>query len=95
MKVTGIKCDNSNCNYHNDTATFEDYKNYINKPCPCCGENLLTKKDYRTCKMLMAMSNFINKHSKTPDKERETIDFSVRLDMNGTGKVSVKEINID
>lgn len=49
--VSGIKCDY--CDYKDDTVKVEDYPNWLNKPCPECGENLLTKKAYKTIKSMM------------------------------------------
>ena len=28
------------------SVKFEDYPTYVNKPCPICGENLLTQESY-------------------------------------------------
>lgn len=47
--VSGIKCDKPGCNYADAEVKFEDYPNWINKPCPECGENLLTQQDYDFC----------------------------------------------
>jgi hypothetical protein len=40
--VYGIKCDA--CDYSDMTVKYEDYPNYVDKPCPHCGEPLLTKE---------------------------------------------------
>jgi hypothetical protein len=57
-----IVCDNPNCNFKFDlnksTIKLEEF---INRPCPNCGQNLLTQKDYDTIKKLNAIINFINK----------------------------------
>lgn len=47
FKISGIKCDN--CSYRDDTVTFEQYPDYINKGCPLCGTNLLTEEEYFQC----------------------------------------------
>jgi hypothetical protein len=47
ISISGIKCDN--CDYRDDTVLFVDYPKWVNKPCPKCGENLLTQKDYDDC----------------------------------------------
>ena len=49
LVISGIKCDTPHCNYREDDVTFEQYPNYINKPCPICSGNLLTQKDYDSC----------------------------------------------
>jgi hypothetical protein len=44
-----IVCDNPNCDHKikHETGDYHvETKNYINAPCPKCGENLLTQQDY-------------------------------------------------
>lgn len=38
--VKGIKCDNPECDFKDMSVNFEDYKNWVNRPCPKCGTNL-------------------------------------------------------
>ena len=63
-QIGGIKCDNPNCDYRNESVPVEDYKNWLNKPCPICGSNLLTKKDYKSVKRLLSTIKIINKIGK-------------------------------
>jgi hypothetical protein len=59
----GLKCDNPHCDFEDETIPIEDYEKWINKPCPKCGENLLTQEDYdQTMQILDAMS-IINSYS--------------------------------
>lgn len=51
--IQGIKCDNEECDYVDPTVQYEEYPNWLNKPCPMCGENLLTEKAYQDTKMIM------------------------------------------
>ena len=46
VKISGLKCDNPNCDYRDDTIKYEDYKKYVDAKCPKCGMILLTKKEY-------------------------------------------------
>ena len=48
VKVKGIKCDNENCDYTKEDVGLEDYPDYVEKPCPKCGQDLFTTKDYKT-----------------------------------------------
>lgn len=54
LEAGGIKCDNPECDYRDDTVKMEDWESYVNKPCPECGENLFTEEDYNKTK------NFLN-----------------------------------
>lgn len=45
--ISGIKCDN--CSFRDNNVHFSEYPQWLNKPCPECGHNLLTNKDYNTC----------------------------------------------
>jgi hypothetical protein len=38
--ISGINCDH--CEYKNDAVMFEEYPDWLNKPCPDCGAILLT-----------------------------------------------------
>lgn len=49
IEISGIKCDNPQCSYHNESVKLEEYPQWIDKPCPICGENLLTKENYDAC----------------------------------------------
>lgn len=56
----GIKCDNENCNWFDNTVTDEQYPEYLNKPCPECGSNLLTQQDLDAYINLKSTLAYIN-----------------------------------
>ena len=58
-----VTCDNPNCDY---TVPYTDATEkylvlFIDKPCPKCGENLLTMEDYLQHQNLMKVVNFMNR----------------------------------
>lgn len=55
-----IDCDNSSCNFTKDIGLV-DVGNYLNKPCPLCGDNLLTEEDYKQAMNTLKVINWINK----------------------------------
>jgi len=60
-----IICDNPNCGYKIPNESGDpntETKQYINIPCPECGENLLTEKDYLNGKRINNVVNKINKY---------------------------------
>ena len=57
----GIKCDNPSCDWEDQEATLEDYKKWIGKGCPKCGENVLTEEDYNNVMLIKKISEQINK----------------------------------
>ena len=42
FNISGLKCDNPSCDYSNPDIPFEQYEQFINCPCPKCGQSLLT-----------------------------------------------------
>lgn len=59
-----IVCDNKECDYKikNETGNpNEDIRQYLNMPCPLCGENLLTEQDYIQSLQYLNIINWINK----------------------------------
>lgn len=56
----GLKCDNVNCDWIDESVTLDDYKNWIDKPCPKCGKNVLTREDYMNVQMVIATVDILN-----------------------------------
>lgn len=59
----GIVCDNPNCDWSDSLITFDMASEWINKPCPKCGENLLTEDDYGRWKITQDSIDLINQMS--------------------------------
>ena len=94
----GIKCDNPECDFVNQEVKIEDYKDWLNKPCPKCGSNLLTQADYDNVQMLLNLVDIINENKDifpdTEDMQNNSDEMStVTFNMNGTGSMDV-EINM-
>lgn len=85
MNVGGIKCDNEKCDFKDMSVLFEDYDQWLNKPCPKCGRNLLTKRDLDRIKGLMNLTNWLK--DILPDSKEDEQLFKMSAEMNGTGKV--------
>ncbi len=66
-----LKCDNEKCGYV-ESVPMDKWMEYINKPCPKCGENLLTIEDYNNALQVMMMAGFIN--SLSPEELKEFAD---------------------
>ena len=56
----GLVCDNTKCDWEDKTVKVEDYPDWLNKPCPKCGENVLTEDDYNNHLLLLKMIEFVN-----------------------------------
>ena len=84
INITGIKCDA--CDYKKEGVKFEDYPEYLNKPCPQCGANLLTQEDLDSVKRLLAFAGLVNAIAPEPVED----DRKVRgvVEMDGTGKMN-------
>lgn len=88
FNVQGIKCDA--CDYKDETVKFEDYKDYINKPCPQCGANLLTEADVDTLLKTIQSVDFINTILKPFVKvDKNTPRITLPCEMNGTGILKI------
>ena len=76
-----IVCDNINCNYTVENPTKDvnvSIKEYLNKPCPKCGDNLLTEKDFKESEKLIRFANWANKWLSwitffIPEKKEKTV----------------------
>ena len=91
FNIRGIKCDA--CDYKDEDVKFEDYKEWLNKPCPKCGANLLTEKDLKNTKRLMKVAEFINTIIPLSPDEDYGEDIKCDVEMDGTGSVKFKVKN--
>lgn len=90
MNVHGIKCDA--CDYKDMTVKMEEYPQYLDKPCPECGANLLTKADYNTLKALIRLTkvlNFIFPSKKTDENAEPII---LKGTANGSGTIAFERL---
>jgi hypothetical protein len=89
VQVAGIKCDNINCDYEDDSVSVDDYENYLNKPCPICGENLLTQADYDTVKSFLQAEHILSGIELKEDEPQ----LQCNVSMNGTGEIKLHNLH--
>lgn len=82
----GLKCDNPNCDFVDMSIEISDYDNWLNKPCPKCGENLLTQEDYDAVKMMLVIAKLVQ--ASRQEDEEDSAMATVRF--NGTGNVEIE-----
>ena len=56
----GLQCDNPSCDWTDSTIEVENYKDWLNAPCPKCGENVLTEEDLTNTLMMRSIVNMVN-----------------------------------
>jgi hypothetical protein len=84
--ISGIKCDA--CDYRDDSVKVEDYPEWVNKPCPKCGANLLTEADFNSVQLIVQMTNLANQA--LPKLEESEPEMIATGEMDGTGHVHIK-----
>lgn len=91
VNISGIQCDNPNCDYVDYNVSVDQYPEYVNRPCPKCGVNLLTEQDYQVVQVLLRAQKLI---SKIPfGNNAKTSQF--RVQTNGTGMINVERVDDD
>lgn len=89
LNIKGIKCDNPDCDYRDDTVEFSE--TWLNQPCPQCGANLLTEADLKSIKVMIKLTNLINfilRPFVKPNKNAKRT--TIVADVNGSGQVLFK-----
>ena len=98
LKYTGggIKCDNSKCDFVDQSVRIQDYDKWLNKPCPKCGSNLLTQADYDNVQMLLKLVHIVNENCPVTEEEIQNNNSgkttTMTFNFNGSGKMEV-EVN--
>ena len=93
LDIHGIKCDNPNCDFEDMNVSSSDYDKWVNKPCPKCGQNLLTEEDYRNTLFLMEITKIANKIY--PQMKDDEPIASMKIEMNGTGDMKIDNLEIN
>lgn len=78
LSETGLKCDNASCDWKDEAITSDIMADYINFPCPNCGENILTQGDYNN---YMTVINIIKQVENMSDEEIESLTGGIK-DLN-------------
>lgn len=86
LDIKGIKCDNKNCDYDEPNVSAEDYHQWLNKPCPKCGTNLLTQADFKVVASMIKAVTFLSRF--LPKIEGEEM-VTISIDMDGTGSIQI------
>jgi len=92
INISGIKCDSLTCDYCDDNVHVNGYEDWLNKPCPKCGSNLLTQADYDMQLCLLETVRLENLNS--PVNNTEEPIFEVNISMNGSGYISIENLNL-
>lgn len=96
--VTGVKCDN--CDWSDMSFTWDDLdtieKEWVNKPCPECGENLLTQDDFDEVKNMTNATNQANQYTQeeidkmlknlSPEDMDKVLDMMNSMGLKKTGE---------
>jgi hypothetical protein len=92
LNISGIKCDH--CDYSDMEVEAVDYPDWLNRPCPECGENLLTEADYQTVLYMTEVARIMNGLSvdAPAEEKQEKGNLKVTFDLNGTGKATLLDI---
>lgn len=87
IAISGIKCDNKSCDFIDQSVTIQDFSSWLNKPCPKCGANLFTQKDYDSLTEMLLLTGTLNKIL-PPTKLKDAVCNPIK--MNGTGKMKLE-----
>lgn len=82
----GIKCDNEDCGWYDWSVTQDQYPDYVDKPCPCCGDNLLTREDYENVQKVLDIYKVFNSRMMESFPNHNSKDYVVgcsSFDKNG------------
>ena len=60
VRFKSISCSSKTCNYKARGVKFRNYHKWVDKPCPRCGDVLLSKSDYNRSIVFSEMSEHLN-----------------------------------
>jgi hypothetical protein len=89
IEIKGIKCDAPGCDYHQDDEPVnEGFREWLNRPCPKCGANLLTQADLDATERMLKYVSAVNKALSPITEHAGLKRFKIALGMDGSGKIN-------
>ncbi len=88
-EIVGIKCDTTGCSYEDMSVTVSQYPEWVNRPCPKCGGNLLTEADFNTVQIMIGLTDTINRVD-FGETEGEITETQVHFDGSGVPVFEIK-----
>lgn len=97
LHIKGLKCDNTTCDYKDDTIPFAEYPRYIDHPCPTCGQSLLTQADFDATMQLVDMMTIVssmalaaqNEGNETSQQNEDEPRYRINVELDGTGNPQI------
>ena len=95
-EISGIKCDNPECDYEameNESNSYEEIiQKFLNVPCPKCGTPLLVQEDIDARTTLLNLIETVEKIGNTvivegSDDEKEEVTMGLETDGKGNAKL--------
>jgi uncharacterized HAD superfamily protein len=74
----GLQCDSPTCDWTDPTVKVEDYKKWLNAPCPKCGENVLTEEDLTNT---LTLHNLVKLFNAIPEENFEEFMEQLQKDI--------------
>ena len=99
VNVTYVKCDAVGCDYLTEDVSNETLREYHNKHCPLCGENLLTDEDLAEFDRHLSLEKVLNEMLGDPRLDLSVGDdgvatATIKLATNGKGSTKIESINV-
>ena len=91
IKSSGLKCDNVACDWADTTIEISAMSDWINRPCPKCGENVLTYNDFLNVQTVMAVIEHVNSLPKSDKDQGEIVTCVINTHEKITVSVDKKE----
>ena len=99
LESHGLKCDNPKCDWHDSSILFSDYKQWLNVPCPKCGENVLTESDFKNAEALRKAIDIVNSMSPEELEELNALVKESGMDIKNhpmmKGAIGIDTLNLN
>lgn len=89
--IKGLKCDNPACDHSEPDILFDEYAERVERPCPKCGEPLLTKADYDAVCQLVQLTHLLGGDINGEMPEGDIAQLSMSLDGSGV----IQQMHLD
>jgi len=90
-ELNGLKCDK--CDWVDESISLDDLENWVDKPCPECGANVLTSEQLAHLNMILEVADIVNSLDIPKDPNDEEAEMDLLIDSSANIKLNIKNID--
>ena len=91
FELNGLQCDK--CDWKDENIPFDEWEEWLDKPCPECGAVVLTHEQLGQVHMMMEIADVMNQLDIPVDPNDPVVEAQIKIDEDANIKIDIKDLD--